>query len=266
LGLEVDTTAMEVRIPENKIRDILATIEIWLRREKVTLRETQSLLGKLNFACRAIVPGRAFSRRLIDATCGVVKPHHRIRLTAALKEDLKIWSKFLGGFNGRCIMLENQWCDSEALNLYTDAAGAVGFGAYFQGQWVCGTWPDHWMLQGTPDITFKELFPIVLALQLWAKQMENTKVVLFCDNQAVVHIINKQSTRAPHSMALLRQLVLTCLNHNILCRAKHIPGHNNSVADALSRGQLEKFKRLAPGADPHPAAVPDSLLQLFKLK
>lgn len=41
--------------------------------KKVTLRQLQSLLGKLNFACRAVVPGRAFCRWLIDATVGVKK-------------------------------------------------------------------------------------------------------------------------------------------------------------------------------------------------
>ena len=157
------------------------------------------------------------------------------------------------------------WVDCDQLELYTDAAAGIGFGAFFQGQWALGTWPDHWINQG-PDITFKKLFPIVLSLQLWASQLQNKKVIFFCDNQAVVQIINKQSTRSPPSMRLLRLLVLACLRNNIVCRAKHIPGRSNIIADALSRGQLSKFQALAPDAESEPTPIPDTLLQQLQQK
>ena len=51
------------------------------RGKKLKLRYLQSLIEKLNFACRAIVPGRAFCRRLIVATCGVKEYHHRFRIS-----------------------------------------------------------------------------------------------------------------------------------------------------------------------------------------
>lgn len=61
----------------------------------------QSLTGLLNFACSVIVPGRAFLRRLIDLTVGIQSPHHLIRLSKDVKEDLKVWLSFLSNFNGR---------------------------------------------------------------------------------------------------------------------------------------------------------------------
>lgn len=266
LGLVVDTIAMEVRIPDDKVTSLRQQIRSWLEgRKKVTLKELQSLIGKLNFACRAVVPGRAFCRRLIDAMRHASKPHHRIRITTSMKEDLQIWDQFLHDFNGRSIMLKGLWVDNDGLDLYTDAAGSIGFGAYFQGHWSCGVWPAHWQQQG-PDITFKELFPIVLALHLWGCQLKNHKVIFHCDNQAVVHIINKQSSRSGPSMQLLRLLVLTCLENNLLFKAKHIPGHKNGIADALSRGQLHRFRALAPVADSCPTEIPDPILRLFQLK
>jgi hypothetical protein len=39
-------------------------------------------------------------------------------------------------------------------------------------------------------------------------------------------------------------------------KAFHILSANNCVADALSRGQFQKFKELAPQADTFPTAVP----------
>jgi hypothetical protein len=41
----------------------------------------------LNFACQVVAPGKAFSRRLINATCKVTKPHHRIRVSQEMRED-----------------------------------------------------------------------------------------------------------------------------------------------------------------------------------
>ena len=65
LGLELDSIHMVVRIPRDKIVELIEKIEMVLQREKVTLRQMQSLIGSLNFCCRAIVPGRPFCRRFI---------------------------------------------------------------------------------------------------------------------------------------------------------------------------------------------------------
>lgn len=54
------------------------------------------------------------------------------------------------------------------LELFTDAAGSTGFGAFFQGQWSAGPWPQSWVDAGfTKNIVLLELFPVVLAVELW---------------------------------------------------------------------------------------------------
>ena len=70
-GIELDTLRMEARLPLDKTTKCKTLISTFLRRKKVTLREIQSLIGLLNFACSVVVPGRAFLRRLIDLTKGV---------------------------------------------------------------------------------------------------------------------------------------------------------------------------------------------------
>ena len=73
LGLEIDSEEMVVRIPMPKIKEITQKIEGLLAHAKCTLKQMQSLIDSLNFACRAITPGRPFCRRLINATCGLTK-------------------------------------------------------------------------------------------------------------------------------------------------------------------------------------------------
>ena len=54
---------------------------------------------------------------------------------------------------------------------------------------------------------------------------------------------------------LLRRLILSCMKGNFLFRAKHLPGINNPIADALSRNQVLRFKDLALEACPKPTPI-----------
>ena len=123
LGVEIDTSDMTLRLPSDKLDELLQKISFVLKSKKVTLREMQSLLGSLNFACRVVVPGRAFCRRLIDSTIGLNKPHYRIRITSNIKADLLMWKSFLKNFNGLTLMPDRLWTSNEALEFYTDSAG-----------------------------------------------------------------------------------------------------------------------------------------------
>lgn len=53
-------------------------------------------------------------------------------------------------------------------------------------------------------------------------------------------------------------LVLQCLQHNIVFRAKHIPGKHNKLADSLSRLQVQEFQKLAPHAHQEPSVVSEA--------
>ena len=92
---------MEARLPDDKLLKARALLLEFTRKQKVTHKELQSLIGVLNFARSVVVPGRAFLRRLIDLTMGCFKLHHHIRLTRQAKLDLGVWLHFLTHFNGR---------------------------------------------------------------------------------------------------------------------------------------------------------------------
>ena len=171
-------------------------------------------------------------------------------------KDLLTWQSFINNHNGDSMMLDE---NREILDLYTDASGSKGFGAYFEGHWTMGVWPEKIKAIKT-DIMYKELFPIVLSLLLWGQKFRNSRIVFHCDNESVVAIINKQSTPHKLSMGLVRVLVYFCLNNNIVFKARHIPGKVNDIADALSRLQLNRFRRLVPQADKDMTIIPTEIL------
>lgn len=242
-GIELDSIKSEARLPTDKIEKCVHSISGFLRRKKVTLKELQSLIGLLNFACSVVTPGRAFLRRLIDLTRGAARPHHFIRLRYEAKEDLKVWLSFLSSYNGKSFFIDETWCNSTKLNLFTDASGSIGFGAIFGSDWCYGRWPTHWLHR---NIAILEFYPIVLSLLLWGHKMQNHSILFFTDNESLVHVINKKSCRDKSLMFFVRKLVLVCLKNNILFKAKHIPGIHNKLADCLSRFQVQTFKQLAP--------------------
>ena len=224
-----------------------------MNQQKATLKELQSLIGLLNFACAVILPGRPFLRRMIDLTIGIKAPHHYKRLTIQVKQDLSLWLSFLKDFNGKSIFPDRYISLEEDVQLFTDASGSIGYGAICKKSWFQGRWSEWWLDQ---NITLKELYPIVIAIELWGECLTNKRLHIRTDNQALVSVICKQTSREPLIMILVRRLVLHCLRCNLIITASHISGKSNAIADALSRFQMCRFWGLAPWANKKACAIP----------
>ena len=255
-GIELDTEKLEARLPIDKVIKCRTLLTTALGHNKMTLREIQSLIGVLNFACCVVKPGRAFLRRLINTTLGIKRPHHLIRLNKDTKADIQLWLRFMDDFNGEALFSSDKWLTSVKLNLYTDASKSLGYGALLGRQWFYGEWPESWKAK---NIATLELFPIVLALKMWHLKFKDQSIIFFSDNEAVVQVINRKTTKDKELLALLRELVLVCLQNNIMFRARHIAGHRNILADSLSRLQVEKFHSAAPHMVRIPEQVPKRL-------
>jgi hypothetical protein len=103
---------MELRLPCEKLTELKQRIKLLLDCKNTTLREIQSIIGLLNFACQVVVPGRAFCRRFIDATCKAEKSWHKVRISVGMKQ---VWLNFLDSYNGVSVMLDHFWTSNEAL-------------------------------------------------------------------------------------------------------------------------------------------------------
>ena len=74
-----------------------------------------------------------------------------------------MWLTFLDNFNGRAFFSVDRWENSSTLDLDTDATASKGYGAVFGKHWFGGAFPVAWH---SFNITFLELFPIVLAVHI----------------------------------------------------------------------------------------------------
>ena len=100
MGIVLDSKEMTCRQPERKLNELHALVGSWLGRRSCTKRELQSLVGKIQHACKVVRPGRTFLRRVFELLRVATKPHHHIRLTGAVKLDIYWWHTFLTEWNG----------------------------------------------------------------------------------------------------------------------------------------------------------------------
>jgi hypothetical protein len=262
LGVILDTDLMQARLPLNKVQRIVSMLDKFMHRKSCTKRELLSLLGHLNFASRVVVPGRTFVSYLLKVAHSVTELHHHVKLTRECQLDMQMWRTFLATWNGVSFFLEAEFVDSSTLGLSTDASGTIGYGGYWQGQWFQGHWPDHLNLEKGSDVSiaYMELYPIMVAALLWGEQWCRKKIVFLCDNQATVAIVKKGRSKSSLIMQLMRRLVLCAAEHNFTYTARYLKGRCNGVADALSRFDNQRFRRLVPHANPHPCPLPSEAM------
>lgn len=63
LGIEIDTCAGVMRLPQDKLQRLLNAVEDWLDRKSCTHIELELLIGILQHACTVVWPGRSFLRK-----------------------------------------------------------------------------------------------------------------------------------------------------------------------------------------------------------
>ena len=230
---------------------------------KVSLRDLQSLLGLLSFACTVIIPGRVFLSVYTASRIVLKKPYYKVRGTLEAKQDLNVWLRFLDLYNGVTLYRTEMFLSPSSIYFYTDAAKSLGYGAYIQNCWFSKLWPSAW--NSSQTITFLELIPIVLDLETWGSLFKDKEVIIHTDNLPLVSCINNQTSVEGLVMVLIRRLVLQALVCNIIFKAVHIKGHENILADSLSRLQVQKFHQLHPDADKLPRnLVPADINVLIK--
>ena len=256
LGMLIDTEWQLVLIPIEKIKKAIEQIDkiVNNKKRKATVLQIQKLCGLLNFLCRVIVPGRLFTMNLYRSLCGLggsmkLKPYHHVRISQETAADLRIWKLFLETPHAfsRPFMDLSGFESAEVLDWFTDAAkcSGKGVGGHHGTHWFIDIWDDEFLEAKDPSIEFMELYAVAISVLLWSDLHKTKRIVLFCDNESVIFMVNNQASKCKNCMTLIRLITLQSLISNIRIYAKHTRTFLNGHADALSRGQYDKFLKLS---------------------
>lgn len=96
LGVLFNTLTMTIEITPERLIEIRKLIQLWLNKDFASLKQIQSLLGKLNFIAACIKPSRVFVARLLKwlrSLYGSSEFLHVIPDYA--KNDIIWWNRFL---------------------------------------------------------------------------------------------------------------------------------------------------------------------------
>ena len=139
LGLKLDTVALEVRLPQDKLANLRTLLRSWRGRKACGKRELLTLIGSMSHALRAVKPGRSYTRRLIEVAAATKQLDQFVRLNREARADIEWWHVFAVGWNGTAMMgaIPGTPCQ---VTITSDALGNWGCGAYSEGQWFMLLW------------------------------------------------------------------------------------------------------------------------------
>lgn len=245
LGVEIDSIEMKLRLPQDKVNKLHEELAFFAGRRRSTKKQMQRLCGVLGHCATLVRGGRTFSHRVIAMLKLFSTKRRYVTLSAAFHKDMEWWAKFAGHFNGEARVVQPPGNTSV---VHTDASGS-GFGAVTNCDWLCGQWNAALMMDvdihghcrpvplvdTTENINVRELYPILEALWRWGETWRDHRVDCITDNTQVVAAINTGRSGNEVSMGILRDIFWQSVLFNCHLVATHLPGVDNTVADALSR-------------------------------
>ena len=191
IGIELDSIALEIRLPRDKLQRLRETLGSWREKKSCKKRELLSLIGLLSHACKVVRAGRSFLRRLIDLSTIPKHLDHFVRLNAESRSDIEWWVQYCESWNGIQMMHAGN-SGTPVATVTSDASGSWGCGAYSGSSWFMLKWVGS---ISESHITVKELVPVVISAAIWGHTWQGKSEQIHCDNMAVVSIVNQGTSK-----------------------------------------------------------------------
>ena len=145
----------------------------------------------------------------------MLKQHHHIWLNSQFVADCQTWKVFLqqDQYYSLCqpfVDFSEKSMTSTVLGMYSDASKNLkyGMGAVFleENSWIVLQWNPHFIIEQYPSIEFLELYALTCAVLTWGRKdrMRNRRVTIFCDNEAVVFMVNSYTSTCMQCCKFIR--------------------------------------------------------------
>ena len=243
LGVVWDSIKRELRLSEERVAKMVTRLEALAGSDWVTLKELQSIVGVLQYASCVIPAAVPYYRRLLDAQRGFRtaqrRPSLRLKVTPEMTEDIDMWLRMLRVLNNAPVSMgiTQPAC---SVRLWTDAA-FTGWGYWFGSRYRSGSWPSSWRSrfkdEGDWEITIAELeaWALLIALRDIIGLVPNRRLTCMIDNQSVVGMCRRLSSRSPRCLPIMKEIALLCAIYQVTLRPIYVPSKDNTAADQLSR-------------------------------
>ena len=229
LGIEIDSVKASMSIPKDKLQAILLACEKFIKLTHFTKKQLQSLLGSLMFVHKVVHAARYFVNRLLDTLRGITK--QKTPMSDPIRQDINWFLTFVKRFNGTATYIHTNLYSRDVIEL--DAC-LTGLGGRFNQCVYTYQFKDN-EIPSMFTICHLEMWNVLLELRLWGQMWKNKQIVIKCDNEAVVSVVNTGVTKDNGLGAIVRNIWLETALRDIKLKLIHVKGKNNQCADLLSR-------------------------------
>ena len=238
VGILFNTEKMTVEITPERLQEIKILLLEWLNKEMASIKEIQSLLGKLNFVASCVKPGRIFISRMLKWLKVLYKQEQKQYIVPNyVKKDVLWWYKFMPLYNGVSMMLLEEWSDPD--EIFSSDACLSGCGGFWKGKYFHTLFPLSYTKQKY-HINILEMISIIICTKLWGQFFRGKRIKVYCDNISVCQVINSGKARCEILQNCLRELAFIAAVNEFEIRAVHLDSKSNRIADLLSRWYLDQ--------------------------
>ena len=235
LGIEVNTISMSLKIPSKKLEEIIEEVKKWSNKREASRKQVQKLAGLLNFACRCVRSGQIYLARILNFLRSTPVTGF-IKIPCTVYDDITWWQEFAPMFNDVSLMMENEFSLPD-LVISSDSCLSGG-GALSSEEFFHVEYPQDVKKRCT-HINQLECIVLVVAVKLWAKNLQWQRFVMNCDNQTTVWAINSGTSRDEVIQVPLRELHKVLALNSCEVHANFVQSLDNRLADDLSRWHLD---------------------------
>ncbi|CAC5369963.1 unnamed protein product [Mytilus coruscus] len=116
----------------------------------------------------------------------------KVEVPELVKKDIIWWKKFLPLYNGVSIMLIEEW--SKPDEIFSSDACMTGCGVMFKEHFFHVEFPES-IVNEQLHINALEMLTVVVCLKLWRTKFKGKRIIIKCDNQVTVTVINTRKSR-----------------------------------------------------------------------
>ena len=173
-----------------------------------------------------------FVSRIINSLKSLPSSGKR-RVSTQLKQDVKWWLKYVEAYDGVNIIPNVNWSAPDVV--FSVDSCLSGCGGWSNGEYFHSEFPK-WVVENS-EVFINELeaLALIVGLKIWKNKSMNRNILIYCDNQVTVDIVNTGKARNKFAQQSLREICWITAKNNSGCAPDS--GENRKF-DLLSRWHL----------------------------
>ena len=264
IGYLYNVPEMKVALDEKRLVKMRADLEPFTvlddaearaGRAEVTVATLDHVMGVLEFGGNVILLGKAYFREIRELRREAgpkARPSQPVRIGWAVCHAMQTWAALTQGITARSAYIGARRGDFPHEGWSDASFDDPGWCWHCMGVINYGSWPPTWKERMGHHSMYRdiwinelELWAVLLQVRMMAPRVRGMTYHLWCDNLGVVYMINKLGTRSERCSRLVAELIWIAVVYDIELAVRHVPTHENVLADAGTRQHDKEFRGMA---------------------